>query len=270
MMKYDTRQTKALRVIHEMLPSASAPHRGRAGLAAAALLLACAAPTLVTASPIAVTGWNHDIIAEKTAATPVSGTSTAVSTFVFYETGAPLAGGLPSSGQFASTMGDALTFEFQPYTSNNVLLNTGILTLTTPATFSSLAFLSVGQGLASSLNITLNFLDGTYESFSTTDPDWTLAAGGRPSTVGLAKRNPYGPSSGDYAGNIYWNEHDYDLTAAGRAKPLASINFAVTGGNEMIFAVNGEQLASDVPEPATLALLLVGVAAARTRRSRAT
>src|SRR5262249_48111268 len=112
-----------------------------------ASLTALVAEAGTNMTPIAVTGWNRDVIVESTAVGPPftnyaapmnSGEANA-----FYQTGLPTyAWGLPPSGAFVSMMGDSTIFQFQPYTANNSLvlspdtgLTSGTLTLVTPATY---------------------------------------------------------------------------------------------------------------------------------------
>ncbi|MDB6109246.1 MAG: domain containing protein, partial [Pedosphaera sp.] len=105
-------------------------------------------------TPIIMTGWNLDVIIEKTAVGPPY-TSYAAEVSpgegnAFYQTDLPqYAWGLPPSGAFASLLGDNTIFQFQPYTADNALimssatgLTNGTLTLATPATYAKLAILA--------------------------------------------------------------------------------------------------------------------------------
>src|SRR5258705_11980763 len=78
-------------------------------------------------TPVALTGWNRDVIVESTAVGPPftayaapmnSGEANA-----FYQTGLPTyAWGLPPSGAFVRMIGDSTIFQFQPYTATNQLV----------------------------------------------------------------------------------------------------------------------------------------------------
>jgi len=93
--------------------------------------------------PIALIGWNADVIAENTAANPQARSNANVNGYVWYETGAPGSSqGLPVSGSFVSAFNSNTTFQFQPYTSQNVVINSGTLTLAAPSTFDALEFLT--------------------------------------------------------------------------------------------------------------------------------
>jgi hypothetical protein len=129
--------------------------------------------------PIALTGWNQDLIAENNAASPQAGTTTPEAfNWVWYEQGAPgTTQGLPTSGSFVSAYNPSVTFQFQPYISDNTLYYAGgghgTLTLATPEATGSLAFLVSNQG-GGSFTATLDFSDGsTYTLSTASDPDWT-------------------------------------------------------------------------------------------------
>src|SRR5262249_49172809 len=154
-------------------------------LCLSACLTSLVAEAATSMTPIALTGWNRDVIVESTAVGPPftayaapmnSGEANA-----FYQTGLPTyAWGLPPSGAFVSMIGDSTIFQFQPYTANNALvlspdtgLTGGTLTLATPATYAKIAILAnAGNGTNATGSLTLNFADGT--SFVTTyfAPDW--------------------------------------------------------------------------------------------------
>jgi hypothetical protein len=83
--------------------------------------------------------------------------------------------GLPTSGSFVSVFNTNVTFQFQPYTSNNALYTGGTLTLVTPEATGYLAFLSSDQG-GGTFTATLDFSDGTTYTLPTaSDPDWTTS-----------------------------------------------------------------------------------------------
>lgn len=213
------------------------------------------------AGPVAIglTGWNQDVVAESTAANPTAGTTTGVAGWAFYQHGAPGSSqGLPANGSLTSTLNPAVTFQLQPYTGNNVILQNGSLTLNTPGAFSSLEFLTSAQG-TDSVQVTLNFSDNSTASFSINDQDWVIGSSADAATnVGLVSR---GSSwSGFYNSPVYLYEHDYTVPTIDSSKTLNSISFSSAVGNEMIFAVDGIAGTAAVPEPGTLSLLLGGVA----------
>lgn len=216
-------------------------------------------------TPVAVTGWNVDVVVEQTAVGPPF---TSVASEVnpgegnaYYETGLPqYAWGMPPSGAFVSLLGDGTVFQFQPYTTNNALilssdtgLSTGTLTLTTPATYSSLAILAnAANGTNETGTLTLNFTDGTSRETTYFAPDWYN---------GTANVAWFGPgrinvTNGVETGgleNPFFYQTTVNLSALMGVtnKPLASITFAKTDANSTaIYAVSG-LLATGVPAVAT-------------------
>jgi hypothetical protein len=228
-------------------------------------------------TPIGLTGWNQDLIAESSAASPQAGASTAEAfNWVWYEQGAPnTTQGLPASGSFVSQYNPNVTFQFQPYTGYNTLYypggGVGALTLTTPQAFSSLAFLVSNQG-GGSFTATLNFSDSsTYTLAVASDPDWTTSGA---SNVALANTGVVQDDStwpANYNGTLSLFEHDFTLPTSDASKTLDSIEFT-TAGNEVIFGVSGpDAFATATPEPASLGLLGLGltslIVAVRRRKS---
>jgi gliding motility-associated-like protein len=128
-------------------------------------------------TPVAVTGFNHDVIAESgtssltTTTIPLDGVT--VSNKVMYNvtfrtTNGFGGGGIPDNGTIADAAG---SYQLAPYTGSNALLlqrtQTGDLTLTTPAKFNSVRVLCFSTEGVSAVNVTLTFTDATTTSVLT-------------------------------------------------------------------------------------------------------
>ncbi len=90
----------------------------------------CLTPGLYAAAnmtPIALTGWNVDVVIEASASGPpftkYASEIDATDGRAYYQTGLPTyAWGMPPSGGFVSLVGDNTLFQFQPYTNKNALI----------------------------------------------------------------------------------------------------------------------------------------------------
>lgn len=219
-------------------------------------------------NPVAVTGFNRDVVVENTAFTgntaPYAQPFAPVRGEAFYEAnlGETMytvsgdgATGLPESRLFVSLVDGATTFQFAPYTDSNVLfLNsstpTGTLTLAVPAAYNSLSILAASSSGGGSGAMVINFVDGTSNAplpFSALD--WESPSSSPAlSAFGLISTGNYGVF---YTRDAYDLPNLYqtsiDLAALGlNAKTVASISFTMPSGNGTstetatgIFALSG-------------------------------
>jgi hypothetical protein len=135
-----------------------------------------------------VTGYSADVISDKDASARFAQAFNA-GTFAWFGSGAVDGDGaqhndgLPAGLSFVSATSRA-TYQLQPANAKNALQlgagQTGTLTLTTPAAYSTLYVLaSSGDGTPSSVGSgTINFADGSTQAFSYNSFDWCNGQGG--------------------------------------------------------------------------------------------
>ncbi|MFP9097571.1 GEVED domain-containing protein [Flavobacterium sp. RHBU_24] len=136
-----------------------------------------------TYQPLAVTGFNQDVIANGIGAASTS-TTTSVDAqnvnanfaylaldFQLDATSALPTVGLPLNGQLTSPNIPGLTFSLMPYSGNNSLKlpnqnDSGTLTLTTPVAVSALYLATTSGDGGSTISVQVNFTDGTSQTVS--------------------------------------------------------------------------------------------------------
>ena len=256
-------------------------------------VISCPLQALADYIPIAVSGFNQDVVVASSAVndptthytnavTATMDGGTAKTGYTWFESGLPggSGGGLPAPGVITSAVDPSAQFLLAPYTGPDVLLlnsstTSGTLTFATPAAFSALSFLtSSGSAFFGTpvLMLTVNFADGTapLSGLSVVSPDWFNNS---PAAVIAQGRVDVGTGTFDQVGNdnprIY--QEDVMLPSSAWDHPISSITITWDSGGSnnsqtAIFAVSGM-----VPEPASVCMLGTGMLALafgvwRTRR----
>ena len=211
-------------------------------------------------APVAVTGFNHDVVAE-TGTSSLTTTTMALDavpasnrvmyTNTFRITNAFGGGGLPDNGTITDAFG---TYQLNDYTANNALLlqrtQTGDLTLTTPAKFSTIRVLGFTTEGTSLINVTLHFTDATTTNalVNYALSDWfnnstNLVLSG----FGRCTRATPAASADGYPSNPRMYYINIPLSCTDKQKTLDKISFenVTTGGsnapypNSVFLAVSG-------------------------------
>lgn len=231
--------------------------------------------TNAVSTPLAMTGWNRDVILENTA-TPFAQPFDQAANIVVYDVwfeegfnGNP--NGLPQSRQFTSAISHPdVVFEFQPYNSSNALWltafpasqRTNTLTLVSPKPYVSLSIAAASgygdQNPSSAPGVSgylvLNFSDGSQSAMiNLVSLDWLVTStppnfAFRPiAGLGSHYTTNSGASYIDGFNRIALCQTDINLLALGYAgKSLASITFVGAQSSQYftqtttgIFAVSG-------------------------------
>ena len=201
-------------------------------------------------SPVAVTGFNADVVANGIGAVSTSTSTTvdgvynfAAPDFQVTSSSALQTNFLPASRTVNSTATPGMIFNLMPYNGNNSLRvlasSNATLTVTTPIQANKVNLLySVGNGPAV-CNITVTFTDATTQVFAAQSlVDWYTATNvaiqgiGRISSAGVASGSSTSP---------YLNQISLAISSANIGKSVASINVANTStGTQVVnvFAVN--------------------------------
>lgn len=236
-------------------------------LAALAALFALVAPEVPAANmtPVAVAGFNWDVVVENTAVGPPYNAYAAELNpgegNSFYQSGLPgKAYGLPVSGTFTSVFDNVTIFQFQPYSGNNALVlssdtgvSSGTLTLNTPQTYARISVIanSASATSTSAGSLTFNFTDGSSFLTNYAAPDWFNNSGyaiGGVERINLSTGATQGATTNP---RFYQTTIDLNAALGANNKPLASLTFgqASSARSTGIYAVSGEVAP---PTPATI------------------
>ena len=227
---------------------------------ASVLLLAAAATFSQPFVPVTVTGFNHDVVAE-TGTSSLTTTTMALDavpasnrvmyTNTFRTTNGFGGGGLPDNGTITDAFG---TYQLNSYAASNALLlqrtQTGDLTLTTPAKFSTIRVLGFTTEGTSLINVTLHFTDATTTNalVNYALSDWFNNSGNLVlSGFGRCTRATPAASADGYPSNPRMYYVNIPLSCADKQKTLEKISFqnVTTGGsnapypNAVLLAVSG-------------------------------
>lgn len=199
-----------------------------------------------TYTPVTVTGFNNDVVAETGAnAAAVTSTTLDLSFYVLYSAAFAaangLAGGLVNSGTIVNGM---RTYQLAPYNGPNGLflsLNGGVpnsaaagtLTLAAPASFSKISLLLFSTEGASTISATLNFTDGTTATGGAmTVQDWFGGGNAVASGYGRIARNTAPPYlvDGLTSNDPRFYRFDIPLACSNQVKQLQSVSINFLGG----------------------------------------
>lgn len=215
--------------------------------------------TIAQYTPIPVTGFNHDIVAETgtsslttTTIQADGGSSNKVMYTVAFRTANGFAGGgIPDNGVITNATNN---FQMAPYNANNALLlqrtQTGTLTFTTPGQYSSIRILAFSTEGVGRVNATVNFTDGTNFAglANVALNDWFNATANLVlQGIGRVTRATPATGADGFPTNPRMYYLEIPIACANRSKSIQSISFTnvTTGGtnapfpNTIFFAVSG-------------------------------
>ncbi|PBQ33070.1 hypothetical protein CNR22_15215 [Sphingobacteriaceae bacterium] len=201
-------------------------------------------------SPIALTGYNFDAVAEATTALATTSGPIDGSNYVLYSAayGALYSStyGLPNNGVITS---GTYSYQLAPYTANNVCFTTATVTvdslsLVTPAPYSGLSLLCFSTEGNGTMTVTVRFTDNTTQVFTNQSlSDWfqnngvlILSDFDRVNRTGTTPSN--GSGSKMFALNL-------PITCTNRSKNVKNVKFS-NGGTprNVILAISGAAMPS--------------------------
>ena len=214
--------------------------------------------------PLALTGFNQDVIANGTGAANASTTQPLDDhNYVFFASGynngtSTGSNGLPASGSFTSAQSGSRTYQLASYTGNNSLVltttpttygsaNSGTLSFTSPyqSPYATLYVVGTTGNGTGTLNYTVNYADATTSTGSISFPDWFLAASTSSSIRALGSLDRVtwaSPGAFDNSTNFNLFEAPISIPGASQSKVINSVSFAWASSGTArvnVFAITG-------------------------------
>lgn len=205
------------------------------------IFLSSSALLAQTYTPVTVTGYNIDAIAEST---PASGSTTNAidgSDYILYSAAYGAAystnKGLPNNGTVTS---GSRTYQLNPYSGNNTCyITAGLkdsLILSTPASYAALSLLGLSTEGNGNMIVTVRFTDGTNQVFTgLVMPDWFNNPNAILGGIDRAGRTTNTPDFQSSNPRLY--AVDLVMTCANRAKMVSKIVIQNTTTNPRICVV---------------------------------
>ncbi|HEX6428912.1 MAG TPA: gliding motility-associated C-terminal domain-containing protein [Niastella sp.] len=236
-----------------------------AGLLLGLLIIQNGSYAQTTYAPITVTGYQHDIVAESgtsvlaTTSTMIDG-SPNVARHVLYTaafaTANGLNGGMVNNGTIVN---GRRTYQLASYAGKNALylsrfgtvdstVNDGTLTLTTPEYYARMSLLAFSTEGSSSINININYTDGTTERAltNTTLADWYVGnTNAMYAGAGRIGRDTTGPFNVDGVGTWpHFFGFDFIVNCSNQNRMVKSVTVSDTSANNgsraIVMALSGE------------------------------
>jgi gliding motility-associated-like protein len=231
------------------------------------LILQSGSYAQTTYAPIAVTGFQHDVVAEAgtsvlaTTSTMIDG-SPNVARHVLYTAAFAAANGLTGGMVDNGTIVNGRrTYQLASYAGKNALYlsrfgtvdstkNDGTLSLVTPGNYARMSLLLFSTEGSSSINININYTDGTFERAvtNTAVADWYVGfTNVMYSGSGRIGRDTTAPFSVDGVGiNPSFFAQDFIVNCSNQNKLVKSVSIAdtslSTGSRVIVLAVSGEKI----------------------------
>lgn len=221
------------------------------------------------AGPIALTGFNQDVVVERTAATSQVASYAQLfdpaTKVTFYEAGLRRIGGsssgdegLPVGGLFVSILDNTTVFQLEPYDTNNALFldqstTEGTLTLKTPVAYRELAILATSSNGGGTGSVTIHFTDGSSAGpFDYNAPDWYFHSGSAITHFGrilaVSDELSYFITDDPKDNNPNLYQSNIVLPSPYNTRKMQSLSFARPAGTNIwnntttgIFAVSGKK-----------------------------
>jgi len=187
-----------------------------------------------TYTPITLSGFNEDVIAEAIPATTTTSISMDFQNHVQYSqafaTAALIAGGIANSGTIVS---GTRTYQLAAFSGNNTYHVTTTapqtMTLATPARFSKLSIMGLSTEGSSTISVTVNFTNGTNTSFTNINVlDWFTGTGSVLCCYGRIQRIASGYVADGLPNNPNFYPIDINLSCTDMRKFVQSITVSIT------------------------------------------